>query len=106
MKRVANPAVFREKVKTQLFKLLKNNKYSDNLERGIYNHVLQTAEEKNIIKKWENTYFVQIYIDKFRMIHYNLQNPDIANLILDNKIKAHELAFMTHQELMPEKWNH
>jgi transcription elongation factor S-II len=106
MKRVANPTVFRENVKTQLFKILKDNKYSDNLERGIYNNVLQTAEEKNIIKKWENTYFVQIYIDKFRTIHYNLRNPDIANLILDNKIKAHELAFMTHQELMPEKWNH
>ena len=26
--------------------------------------------------------------------------------ILSHKIKAHELAFMTHQELMPEKWNH
>ena len=53
MKRIADPDIFRKNVKDRLFKILKNRKYSDNLERGIYNSILEISKEKNIVKKWE-----------------------------------------------------
>ena len=105
MIKIENSSKFRENVGLNLVNILKNKNYAENLERGIYNRTLQDASEKLIVKKWENTYFVQLYIDKLRMIYNNLKNPKVLDLIISKKIKPHELAFMTHQEILPEKWN-
>jgi len=102
---INNPDVFRANVKKTFGKILNNIQRGDNLERGIYNSTLQKADEKNIIKKWINIYFVLLYIDKFRMIYNNLQHKDVLELILNKKITSRELAFMTHQEILPNKWN-
>ena len=104
MQRISDPIQFRANVKEKLADILNNFKDGDNLEKGIYNKTLEVAEEKNIVKKWENVYFTQIYFDKLRTIHYNLKNPEIMELIAKHKIKPHVLAFMTHQEILPEKW--
>jgi len=102
---IHNPDEFRANVKKTLSNILNNIQDGDNLERGIYNNTLQQADEKNIIKKWINIYFVLLYVDRFRMIYNNLQYKEVQTLILNKKIKPHELAFMTHQEILPDKWN-
>ena len=102
---ILNPDNFRENIKSKLEIILNNKKDADNLEKGIYNKTLEIAKDKYVVKKWENAYFVQIYIDKFRTIYFNLQNKEVIDLIIDKKIKPHELAFMTHQEILPSKWN-
>ena len=104
MRAVTDPDVFRANVKLNLGEILDDTKAGDNLERGIYNAVLQTADEKNIVKKWENEYFVQLYADKFRSLYVNLQKPEVKKLITEKEIKPHKLAFMTHQEMQPTKW--
>jgi len=104
MRSVSDPEIFRTNVKMHLGEILDNSKNGDNLERGIYNCVLGIADEKNIVKKWENTYFVQLYIDKFRSLYINIQHPNIKKLITEGQIKPHKLAFMSHQELQPERW--
>lgn len=101
---ISDPNQFRDNVKLQLGEILDNSKNGDNLERGIYNKVLEEADSRNIIKKWENNYFVQLYINRFRSIYNNIQNNAVKNLITSKKIKPHELAFMTHQEMLPNKW--
>lgn len=103
---IHNPDKFRENVKQKLSNILNNVQDGNNLERGIYNKTIRDADEKHIIKKWINTYFVLLYINKFKMIYHNLQHKQVVSLIVDKKIKPHELAFMTHQEILPEKWNH
>ena len=103
--KIQDPNKFRENVKKQLSNILNNEKDGENLERGIYNSTLINAEKKNIVKKWENTYFALLYINKLRMIYMNLQYNEVIDLISNKKIKPHELAFMTHQEILPEKWN-
>ena len=76
-----------------------------NLEKGIYNYCIKEAGEKNIVKKWDNVYFTQLYIDRLRTIFSNIQNSlELRNHILSKKVKAHEVAFMSHQEMLPEKW--
>ena len=77
-----------------------------NLEIGIYNFAIDEADRKKIIKKWDNPYFVQIYIDKLRTIHYNLTKfPDIIASIENKSIKLKDLPFMIHQELAPQQWH-
>ena len=104
MRKVLDPIQFRENIKDVLANILKNPKDAANLEKGIYNRTLEIADEKNIVKKWENVYFTQIYIDKLRTIYTNLKTTAVLELITKQKIKPHELAFMTHQEIRPEKW--
>jgi len=103
-KTINNPNDFRKNVKLKLGELLNNLKDGNNLEIGIYNYTLTKANEKNIIKKWNNTYFVRIYLDKFKTLYINLKTDSIKQLITEKKIKPHELAFLSHQEMLPEKW--
>ena len=80
------------------------SKIAINMERGIYNYILKKASRENIVKKWDNAYFVQVYLDHTRSVFCNLKNPRIMNAIRTAAIKAQDLPFMTHQELCPEKW--
>jgi len=105
MRRVMNPDEFRKNVRGELFKILNNNNICENLEKGILNYSISEAEDKKLVKKWDNIYFTQIYIDKLRTIIINLKkNQYLYKQIVDKKIKAHKLAFMTHQEMIPERW--
>lgn len=103
---IDNSKQFRENVSNKLSLLLDNQeKMASNLEKGIYNYCIKQAEEKNIVKKWDNIYFTQLYIDRLRTIYFNLKNKEMKTRILSKKIKPHEFAFMTHQEMLPEKWS-
>jgi len=104
MRRVDNPDTFRENIRNHLQQIIKNDKIVSNLEKGIFNYTIKAAGERNIVKKWYNPYFVQLYTDKLRMIIQNLQYAPLLKKLKYRQVKAHELAFMTHQELRPEKW--
>lgn len=75
-----------------------------NLERGIYNFILQKSTRENIVKKWDNPYMVQVYLDHARSMFTNLQTPLILNAIRTKTVAAQDLPFMTHQEMCPKKW--
>ena len=95
---INNPDEFRSKLKVFNEKL-NSIIYSTNLEIGIFNYCLKEAAQKKIIRKWENTYFVELYIDRFRSIFMNLQKTDLLKDIQNKKIKPEDVAFMTHQEM-------
>lgn len=105
MSLVINPDNFRNKVKNVFIKLMNNERYGDNIERSIYNFSLQKANDLNVIKKWENNDFANIYISKFKTLLFNLENPLVRNLITSKKIKSYDIAFLKHEELLPEKWD-
>lgn len=107
---IKNPEKFRENLVNKLHDLFIKIKgeeikksYSINLEKGIYNKSLNDATDKNIIKKWDNNLFVNLYISKFRSIYFNI-TLDLINKFLSKKIKVHTIANMNHQEWKPEKW--
>ena len=75
-----------------------------NIEKGVYNWAIQHASKHNIVKKWSNPFFVTLYIDRLRSVYINLKNPSVAELVVQQKIPAKDFAFMTHQEICPEKW--
>jgi len=101
---VNNPELFRSNIRKQLDKILHNEKHSSNLEKGIFNYALKESNHKKVVKKWDNKYFVQIYVDHLRSVVTNLKD-DILHQIADGTIKPHLVAFMTHQELSPSRWD-
>jgi len=102
--KVANPESFRSNIRKKIEAILEDEKNSINLEKGIFNYTLKEAEQRKIIKKWDNKNFVQIYLDHLRSIMINLKGEIVEN-IKDGSLKPHIVAFMTHQELLPEKWS-
>jgi len=103
LRKIDNPDLFRSNIKQKLNDILKDEKNSNNMEKGIFNYSLKEADRHKIVKKWDNKHFVQIYIDRLRSVVLNLKS-DIIQHINDGTIKPHIVAFMTHQELAPEKW--
>lgn len=106
MKIISNPDQFRLNIRSKINDILNNQNQSDNLEKGIYNWALKESTTRKVVKKWDNLYFIEIYQSRLRSIYINLKkNPKLLDLITNGEIKAHEIAFMTHQEMMPEKWD-
>lgn len=102
--KIANPDQFRSNIRVKISKILQNENHSLNLEKGIYNYALKEATNRKVVKKWDNPYFVQIYVDHLRSIYTNLQNKDLLNQVQKGEMKPHEIAFMTHQEMRPDIW--
>ena len=103
MRQVTNPVQFRENIRAKLCNIIKDLEISANLEKGIFNFALKEAELRKIVKKWDNRQFVQIYLDHLRSIVINLKG-EILKRVKDGSLKPQDVAFMTHQELSPEKW--
>ncbi len=104
IRKIENADTFRANIRKKLDEILENEKNSSNLEKGIFNYTLKESEHRKIVKKWDNKQFVQIYLDHLRSIIANLKG-DILQQIKDGTIKPHIVAFMTHQELLPERWD-
>ena len=106
---IENPEIFRANIRQKLatFFVNTNNaeKHANNLEKGIHNWTLKESNNKKVVKKWDNHFFVQIYVDHLRSVYFNLNNEKLIQQVQTGEIKAHEIAFMTHQEMNPEKWD-
>jgi transcription elongation factor S-II len=101
---INNPDTFRENVRKRMMSLLDDESMSTNLEKGVYNYCIKEANSKKIIKKWDNPYFKQLYIDHLRSIFSNLKNDDLLQQIKNHDILPQNVAFMTHQEMNPAHW--
>jgi transcription elongation factor S-II len=66
---------------------------------------LKEADNCKIVKKWDNKFFVQIYLNHLRSIVNNLDDKWIA-AINNGEIKPHKFAFMNHQEFNHDRWDH
>lgn len=101
---IANPETFRCNIRKKLQLYLPDESICKNLEKGVYNYCIKEANERQIVKKWDNVYFTHIYLDKLRSVYSNLRNPKLIERIISKSIRSHEIAFMSHQEIIPEKW--
>lgn len=103
-KPVSNPDAFRKEIKKYIFSKVQDNKIANNVEKSIFNFSIKKAIEMKVVRKWDNGSFVIIYMNKFKMIFHNLKNDIIVEKLKQNVVKPHEVSFLTHVELLPEKW--
>jgi len=102
-----DPVKLRAKVVQTIQSLLPEFEASGcrNMERSIYNYSIDKGDEYKIIKRWENAFFVQIYMDKFKMVYFLLKKQEIGDKIKRQEILPQDIAYKTNRELFPEKWN-
>ena len=105
MRKIENPDTFRNNIRGKLQTLLDSEKKAINLEKGIYNYALKEAANRKVVKKWDNPYYTQIYLDRLRSIYINLADSTLLSHVKDGTVPVKALAFMTHQEMQPEKWD-
>jgi transcription elongation factor S-II len=101
--KIENPDNFRSNIRKMINERFDDEKASINLEKGIFNYTLKEADQRKIVKKWDNKFFVQIYLSHLRSILNNL-NEKMINEVKSGLIKSHTIAFMTHQELDHDRW--
>jgi len=115
-----NPTQFRENIRSKIKQLLIDSdvlqKIADrhktsleniatNIEKGVFNYTIRECTFRKLVKKWENPTFTQIYIDRLRMVNSNINSPMIVDGLCSGDILPQGVAFLTHQEIQPEKWN-
>jgi transcription elongation factor S-II len=103
IRKIENPEQFRSNIRVKLEEFFET-KDAINLEKGIHNWAIKEATNKKVVKKWDNQFFIQIYLDHLRSIYINLKNDRLIKMVKNGEIKSQEIAFMTHQEMCPEKW--
>lgn len=99
-----DPVAFRKRISTYFGKLVDNDTIGDNIELSIFNYTIQDASFRQIIKKWTNPKFCELYSARLKTMIYNLKKEDLLERIKTNQVTAKMLASMTHQEMSPEKW--
>jgi len=103
LRTIENADNFRVNIRKKIDEKLNNEKASLNLEKGIFNYALKEAYNRKIVKKWDNKFFVQIYLNHLKSILNNLDDKWIES-INNGEIQSHKLAFMTHQEFNHDRW--
>ena len=101
---ISNPTSFMNKMAKQFSVMFPEEKDYINIEKAIFNYAIKESRQRKVIKKWENSSFVSIYISRFRSILTNLKNNKLIELIQANEITIQELENITHYEMNPPKW--
>ena len=104
MIKVNDPETFRSKIIENLNAIIKNEKISINVEKSVFNSSLDHAKTQKVIKKWDNKYFVDIYVLILKKVFINLKNEDTLNRLRSKKIRSSDFGGMTHIEMCPEIW--
>ena len=110
MRTVQNPTEFRRNVCLHLEKMCPpppafTKNMIENMEKSVYNASIKDAGERDIVKKWDNPYFVQLYTDRLRSVYINLkQSDEFRQRLISKEIKAHDVGEMTHQDMAPARW--
>ncbi len=64
----------REKITNKLGDIVNNDtNMAKNIETGIFNSCIRDADNRGILKKWENKHFKNLYLTKAMSIYSNLK---------------------------------
>mgnify|MGYP006152044641 CR=1 FL=1 len=95
-----------------LNKYIKDIKLTQNIEKEIYNHIINLSKEKNINRYWSNQVFKNIYLSKIRSIYANInknsyiKNENFLNRIKSNDIDIKNIAQLEIYDIYPENWKY
>jgi transcription elongation factor S-II len=102
---VSDPESMRARLAEDFGKLLDDPRLGPNAERSVFNWAVQTAEARNIVRRWTNENFAMLYLGKARALRWNLaHNPYLKQEVAAKRIKARDLGSLSHPEMDPERW--
>ena len=107
---IKNHETFRNNIKNKLYEILEDNSKSKKIERSIFNFAIKESSKRNVIKKWDNKNFCNLYVDRFRSIYFNLNKKSyVENKTFIKKIKKEnmitkDLSSLTHRDMKPKLW--
>ena len=107
MNPITNPTQFRQNIRAKILQILGDDaeeKSAKNIEISIYNYAIKEATTRKIVKKWENSQFVQLYVDRLRSVYMNMKDPQFVAAIKSDEISPKQVGSITHQEMKPEHW--
>ena len=90
---------------------INKEKLSRNIEKEIYNSTIAHAKVKNMVRKWCNPVFKELYVSKIRTFYSNInkscyvQNPDFKDKILSGEIKVSDINKLSVYDIYPENWS-
>jgi transcription elongation factor S-II len=105
--KVENSEKIRKNVRSMLGEKfdIENSSICKNIEVSIFNYTIKEATRKKIVKKWENKYFVQLYVNRLRTLMSNMSsNNSLLMSIKNKKLEKSALENLTHQEMNPTIW--
>lgn len=100
----------RNKCALLIQKVLGDEILSRNIEKHIFNHIIQKSKEKLIYCSWENIIFKNIYLSKVRSIYGNLktdsyiQNPTFKKKVIEGTIPYEKIPLLSAYDIFPENW--
>lgn len=80
------------------------------LERGIYNWVVQHAMRNKVVCNWRFPKFMSLYVYKARSVLANLDprsyvhNSRLLRRLNEGEFTAHDVAFLDPRHMFPERW--
>ena len=105
-----NSDTIRIKIVIKFDSILDNLQLSKNIEKSIYNYVIDVAKEKNITRLWSNNVLLNLYINKCISIYTNLkqdsyiQNNYLLKNIIEGKINPDKIAYLSVYDIFPDNW--
>ena len=101
---------YRTKTVEKINSYVNNIQKSRNIEKGIYNALIEDCKENNIPRQWNNSIFINLYFSKIRSICVNLnkdsyiKNNYLIEQINNNKIDAGNIAKLSVYDVYPDNW--
>ena len=97
----SDPKVFRVAIAKEFSQMFIDTPFmGENIEKGIFNYSIKEATIRQIIKKWHNPLFCEIYSARLRTVLINLKRNQLST----GEISVSTFAIMTHQEMNPSQW--
>jgi len=101
---ITDPIEFRSRICTYISKYVQDKRSYSNIEKSIYNYSIQQSDQYNTKKRWDNSLFVVIYLDKFKTISHRLKDSAILEQLNNDIEFCKQIAFKSEQDIYPEYW--
>ena len=102
---------YRNNCASLINKVLENDKKSRQIEKSIYNCVIDYSKVNNIKRNWDNTHFKSLYLSRIRSVYTNLKcesylkNNSFKERIISGEIDCETISSLSHYDIFPEKWS-
>ena len=101
----SDPTIFRDNFINKIKTHFELDDLAINIEKSVFNFAIRESNFRQIVKKWKNPQFCELYISRMKTLLTNLKNnQDFLEQVKTKQITPETLALMTHQEMCPDKW--